>query len=104
MTKKEKVQLYVYGDVPDTSVKYMTMFKNESMKHVSCLVKRFLELSPDFSSEDYNRVRVSQSNNQHRQYYKEYFIPLMEDIDILDINNDIKIKFLETKPAVKLED
>ena len=97
MTKKEKVQLYIYGDVPDTSVKYMRMFKDESMKYVSCLVKRFLELSPDFSSEDYNRVRVF-------QYHKEYFIPLMEDIDILDINNDIKIKFQETKPSVKLED
>ena len=90
MTKKA-VKLYIYGDLPDASIKYMRMFKDENMKYVSCLVKRFLELSSDFSSEDINRVSVSQGIRGVED--PQYFIHLKEDIDILDLKNDINIKF-----------
>ena len=69
MSGKETVVLT--GDVPSGR---MLMFKDSSMKYVACLVRRFLELSPDHSMNDFNNVRVFQH---------ECFISLLEDINIL---------------------
>ena len=87
MSDKRKV--YLYGDVPDGK---MVMFSDSSMKYVACLVRRFLELSPDHSMKDFNNVRV---------YQDGWFISLQEDIHILEQRGvEMKIQSL----PLKLED
>ena len=88
----EKERIYLTGDVPGGN---MIMFKDSSMKYVACLVKRFLEMSPDHSMEDYNNVRVFQG---------DYFISLLEDINIL-FDSAIRLS-IQSPPSkiIKLED
>ena len=69
--ESEKMRIYLSGDVPGGN---MVMFKDSSMKTVACLVRRFLELSPEHSMNDLYNVRVSQAG---------WFVSLLEDINIL---------------------
>ena len=85
------MKIYLSGDVPGGN---MIMFKDSSMKYVACLVRRFLQLSPDHSLEDFNNVRVFQA---------ECFASLQEDINILDFHYSIRITITKA-PKIKLED
>ena len=87
MSEKKKVHLF--GDVPGGK---MVLYSDSSMKYVACLVRRFLELSPDHSMKDFNNVRV---------YQDGWFISLQEDIHILEERGvEMKIQSL----PLKLED
>ena len=90
-----KERIYLTGDVPGGN---MVMFKDSSMKTVNCLVRRFLDLSPDHSMKDLNNVRVTQSG---------WFILLLEDINILrstPAHSPVRISIQSQSPKVKLED
>ena len=74
------------------AVKWSCIHSDSSMKYVACLVRRFLELSPDHSMKDFNNVRV---------YQDGWFISLQEDIHILEERGvEMKIQSL----PLKLED